>query len=470
MAQLQPQLDLPRLAVAATRGGSGKTTLTLGLIQALKDRGLTVAPFKKGPDYIDPFWHSEAAQAPCRNLDPYMMGPAQTLASFDHHGRGFDCAVIEGNRGLYDGMDDQGSFSTAELAKLLKAPTVLTIDCAMATRTVAATVLGMKLFDPALNLAGVILNPVGTARQEGLIRRAVAQYAGLPVLGAIPRLKLDMPQRHMGLVPPQEHEQVAQALHGVARLVAAHVDIDQVWALMASAPPLPAQPKPLGLGPERPPQGQGPRIGVIRDAAFGFYYAENLEALANHGARLVFCSALEDAELPPVEALYIGGGFPETHAARLAANQSFRRSVLAAAEGGLPIYAECGGLMYLGRKLLIDGREHDMVGVFPVDFAMQPKPQGHGYSLCQVLAANPFLPVGARFQAHEFHYSRPQFADATRLSLAYEVIRGRGLHEGKGGLLHKNVMATYHHVHALGLPQWAAGLVNAARSGGSIWA
>lgn len=455
-------LSLPRLVVAALRGGSGKTTLSLGLLQALRDRGLTVAPFKKGPDYIDPFWHSEAAGRPCRNLDPYLMGWEQVDRAFTHFGAGCQAAVVEGNRGLYDGMDAAGSFSTSELAKRLAAPAVLAMDCSMTSRTVAALVLGCQRFDPELNLAGVVLNPVANARQEKLVRRAISDSCGLPVLGAVPRLALNLPQRHMGLVPPQEHPEVAEALHQAARSVAAYVDLDAVWELMRSAPDLEPAGPPLGLAPESAPAGPGPVIAVVRDAAFGFYYPENLEALEAHGARLAFCSALTDPALPECDALYLGGGFPETHAARLAANAGFRQSVLAAARRGLPIYAECGGLMYLGRRLVVDGAAHEMAGVFPVDFTMQKKPQGHGYTLCRVERDNPFLPVGCEFRAHEFHYSLPGFEPEAKLEYAYRVLRGKGISKEGGGLLSNRVLGTYHHVHCLGLPQWAPGLVAAA--------
>lgn len=453
----------PRMVVAALRGGSGKTTLTLGLIQALADLGLSVAPFKKGPDYIDPFWLSEAAGAPCRNLDPFLMGPDQVRRSFAYFSRGFETAVIEGNRGLFDGMDAAGSYSTAELAKILQAPVILALDCTMASRSVAAVALGCQHYDPRLNLAGFILNPVGTARQEGVVRRAVEEATGLPVLGAVPRLKLDMPQRHMGLVPPQEHERVAGALHQAARSVAAHVDLERVRSIMSQAPAWSEDRPPQGLMPPSPPTGPRPRVGVVRDAAFGFYYPENLEALTNFGADLVFCSALSDAALPPVDALYLGGGFPETHAPALAANAPFRASLAAAAKKGLPIYAECGGLMYLGRRLIVEDQAWDMAGVLPVDFAMKRRPQGHGYTQCRVEKENPFWPVGYEFKAHEFHYSEPHPMPEAQLELVYRVIRGKGLIGDMGGLVLNKVLGTYHHVHVLGSPGWAPGLVEAAK-------
>jgi cobyrinic acid a,c-diamide synthase len=427
-----------------------------------------VAPFKKGPDYIDPFWHSEAAGAPCHNLDPYLMGREQVLSSFGYYGRGYDAAVVEGNRGLFDGMTAAGSFSTAELAKLLTSPVVLAIDCSMTSRTVAALVLGCKQFDPEMNLAGVILNPVANARQEKLIRQVIADYTGLPVLGAVPRLALNMPERHMGLVPPQEHQAVAGALQLAARSVAAHVDVDALWDLMASAPELADTQPPEGLFPKTPPSGDSPVIGVVRDAAFGFYYPENLEALANHGAELVFCSALHDHDLPKVDALYIGGGFPETHAAELAANQAFRDAVRKAARQGLPIYAECGGLMYLGETIIISGEKHSMAGVFPVDFAMQKKPQGHGYTKCTVVGENPFMPVGYQFNAHEFHYSQPSLAPGFEPCFAYSIDRGKGILGSGGGLMLQGVLGTYHHVHCLGAAKWAPGLVSAAKAGHKV--
>ena len=459
---------LPRCVISALRGGSGKTTITLGLIQGLKDSGLKVAPFKKGPDYIDPFWHTEAAGHACRNLDPYMLGFDQVRRAFQHYAQGFEAAVLEGNRGLFDGKDAQGSYSTAALARELHAPVILVLDCTMTSRTVAAMVMGCQAFDPEMKLAGVVLNPVANSRQEGVVRRAIEQYTDVKVLGAVPRLDLGMPERHMGLVPPQEHQKVTEVLGRIAGRVARHVDLDQVLRLMKNAPPLPDQPAPDGLFPCGPKPLQNTPLAVIRDAAFGFYYPENLEALQNCGAELIFCSALDDERLPDCAALYIGGGFPETHAARLSANQSFLDSVRQAAREGLPIYAECGGLMYLGRSIVVEGRAHPMAGVFPVDFTMQKKPQGHGYTACRVDGDNAFFDQGVEIRAHEFHYSLPSSQDEKELSLVYKVLRGKGIFGDRGGLIHKNVLGTYHHVHALGTPEWAPAMLKAARHGREV--
>ena len=455
--------NLPRVVMAALRGGSGKTTLTLGLIQALRDRGVRVAPFKKGPDYIDPLWHTEAAQTQCHNLDPYLMTRDQILSSFGYHSLNKDAAVIEGNRGLFDGKDVKGSFSTSELAKTLKAPLVLAIDCTMASRTLAAIVLGCKTFDPDLNLAGVILNPVGTKRQEKVVTEAIELTTQVPVLGAVPRLEFHMPERHMGLVPPQEHSAMAESLRQIGRQVAGYVDVDKLWEVMQAASSWDHWDPPEGLSPVENQKKHAPVIGVIKDSAFGFYYQDNLAALESHGARLVFISALEDHSLPEMDALYIGGGFPETHAERLSRNKELRKQVKAMADKGLPIYAECGGLMYLGDNLVIEDKYYPMAGVFPIDFHMRKKPVGHGYSVCQVIGENPFFPQGLRFKAHEFHYSKPLAKPMTELNFAYKVERGKGVFAGKGGLVYKNVLGTYHHVHALGLKCWAGSLVAAAK-------
>ncbi len=454
--------SIPRCVISALRGGSGKTTIALGLIQGLKEQGFDIAPFKKGPDYIDPFWHCEAAGHPCRNLDPYMLGFEQSRKAFAHYSKGYDMAVVEGNRGLYDGKDIEGTYSTAALAKALAAPVVLVLDCTMTSRTVAALVLGCKNFDPEMNLGGVILNPVANSRQEKVVRRAIEHYTGVRVLGAVPRLELGMPERHMGLVPPQEHDQVRHVLERIGAKVAEHVELDKVFELMRTAPDLGELPPPEGLHPCGPQPLPKLPIAVIRDAAFGFYYAENLEALELCGADLVFCSALDDDRLPSCKALYIGGGFPETHAARLAANLAFRNSVREAAQRGLPIYAECGGLMYLGRSLVVDGRSHDMAGVFPVDFHMQKKPKGHGYTAAEVVRPNAFFEAGTIIRAHEFHYSAPHSEAAGNLDFAYKILRGKGVFGNQGGLVYKNVLGTYHHVHALGMPGWAPAIIKAA--------
>jgi cobyrinic acid a,c-diamide synthase len=448
---------LPRIIVAGLAGDTGKSLVTLGLARTLVRRGRRVAPFKKGPDFIDVAWLEAAARAPGRNLDTYLMSPATIIASVERASRGADLALVEGNRGLFDGVDARGSHSTAQLAKLIGAPVLLVVNCAKATRTVAAQVLGCRALDPELALAGVILNRVGTRRQEAVIREAVLRDAGVPVLGSIPRLEGQLlPSRHLGLVCAGEHPEREAALEALAAAVEQHVDVDAVCAVAASAGGMPG-----AVIPE-PPRRQGhARVGVLRDAAFSFYYPENLESLEAAGAELVWISPLADRALPAIDALYAGGGFPEEYAEALAANEELRRALAAAIEAGLPVWAECGGLMYLSRAIRRDGRDYPMVGALPIAVDHTPRPQGHGYMAVTVDRPNPFLPVGARLVGHEFHYSRIA-AGAQLPETVLSVERGVGLGQGRDGLAVGNVVATYLHLHALGTPEWAPALVRAA--------
>ncbi len=449
---------LPRIIVAGLAGDTGKSLVSLGLARALSRRGRRVAPFKKGPDFIDAAWLGAAARAPGRNLDTYLMSPAAILSSVQRGARDAALALVEGNRGLFDGVDARGSHSTAELAKLIGAPVVLVVNATKVTRTVAAQVLGCRALDRDLPLAGVILNRVGTRRQEAVIREAVVADAGVPVLGAIPRLEgQPLPSRHLGLVCASEHPEREAALEGLADAVTRYVDVEAVCSIAAKVGSLPGAVVPeLPRGP-----GRRVRIGVLRDAAFSFYYPENLEALEAAGAELVAISPLADRELPAIDGLYAGGGFPEEYAAELAANDPLRAALRKAIAAGLPVWAECGGLMYLARALRRDGREHAMVGALPVVVEHTPRPQGHGYVAGTVDRSNPFFPAGARLAGHEFHYSRladPVPGSDTVISLE----RGVGLGQGRDGMAVGNVVATYLHLHALGTPEWAPALVRAA--------
>ncbi|OPZ10183.1 MAG: Cobyrinic acid A,C-diamide synthase [candidate division BRC1 bacterium ADurb.BinA364] len=410
-----------RLLVAGLRGGSGKTTVALGLAAALRARGAAPAAFKKGPDYIDAAWLALASGGPCRNLDTFIMSEADVARSVLRCAESGRMALIEGNRGLY------------------------------------------------LRIAAVILNQVSGARHERTVRESIERYCSAPILGAIPRLR-DAPfhDRHLGLIPPQEDPRAAEALDWAARLAEAHLDIGGLLRIArqtddgrlldaAQQPPGPTRPVFIAARAARP------RIAVLRDAAFQFYYPENLEALRALGAEVVECSALEDARLPEADALYIGGGFPETQAQRLADNASFRESVRQAALANLPIYAECGGLMYLGRSLLLRQGEFPMAGVLPFRFRISHKPQGHGYAALRVERENPFYPVGLELRGHEFHYSSIANAEALETArLACRVERGHGIDGRRDAVCQGGVFALYTHVHALGTPQWGTGIVSAA--------
>jgi cobyrinic acid a,c-diamide synthase len=446
------------VVVAGTGGDSGKTLVSLGLCLAWRDEGIPVTAFKKGPDYIDAAWLEWAAGAPARNLDTFLMGRDAVRDAFVSHAAREGVSVIEGNRGLFDGASVEGTHSTAELAKLLDAPLILVLDVTKTTRTAGALALGCARFDPDLNLAGVVLNRVAGARHERVARAAVEGEAGLPVLGAIPRLRGGdpLPGRHLGLVTVQEHGRLDAVEKGLLEIIRSSVDLESIRAVASGSEAL-TYTTPRTTAPAE----SRVRIAVLRDSAFTFYYPENLEALEILGAELVFVSALEDDEIPPVDALYIGGGFPETHGKQLSTNRSLLRSLADMAAAGMPVYAECGGLMVLARSIVFEGETFPMAGVLPMDMVVDARPQGHGYAQVEVDRANPFFPVGTRIDGHEFHYSR--VLDGTGLDSVFDVKRGTGSLPGRDGLVVGNVLASYIHLHARGTPAWAQGVVERAR-------
>lgn len=452
---------LPRLVIAGLAGDSGKSLVSLGLIGALRSRGLQVAPFKKGPDFIDAAWLGAAANSPCRNLDSFMMPPEVIVGSLFEGARDAAMAVVEGNRGLFDGMDAHGSHSTAQLAKLIGAPVVLVIDVSKTTRTVAAQVLGCCMMDPEVTVSGVILNRVGTQRQEKVIREAVASATGVPVLGAIPRLvDQHLPSRHLGLVTAMEHPSITETLERVAQIVDDHADVAGLIELANQAADLTEIKAHTGadlVGRTAPVV----RIGVLRDRAFSFYYPENLAALEAAGAEICEISPLDDRELPAIDGLYAGGGFPEEYASQLAANRPLREALARQIGQGLPVWAECGGLMYLSRALVKNGELHEMVGSLPVIVEQTMRPQGHGYVQGRTERSNPFLTEGTELCGHEFHYSC-LMDDRNQVPTVFRLTRGVGVGQGRDGLQVGNTVASYTHLHALATPSWAEGLVKAA--------
>jgi len=463
----------PGIVISALRGGAGKTIFSVGIIAALRNRGSKVAPFKKGPDYIDAGWLGLAAGRPCYNLDTFLIDSPAIIDSYLTHSRDTDIAVVEGNRGLYDCIHTDGLTCTAELAKLLGLPVILSLDVTKTTRTLAAVVSGCLAFDPDVMIKGVILNRVAGARHEKIVRDSIEHYCGIPVLGVVPKLKRQsFPERHMGLVPTYEHQWAQDAVGAIAEIARQYLDISAI-ANLASHPAAskPSSPSPVvdlsGEAQEaktHEPAQPKPTIGIVRDSAFQFYYPENLEALVQAGAKLVVTSPLFEDDLPDVDALYIGGGFPETHAPRLARNASYRRQIKSLAQIGLPIYAECGGLMYLGRELVLDDGTYPMADVLPVRFGFTARPQGHGYATARVTQPNPFFEPHQTLKGHEFHYSKVLECRADERELVFEMTRGNGIINSRDGLCINNVFATYLHIHALGTPQWAPALVKCARA------
>ncbi len=454
-------INTPRVTLAAVKGGAGKTFISIGLISALNMLGHKIAAFKKGPDYIDAGWLGLASGSACRNLDSYLFEPDVLLNSFYNGSKHKDLAIIEGNRGIYDGVDSNGSYSTAELAKFLKSPLVLILDVTKTTRTAAAVALGCKALDPDLDLRGIILNRVAGARHERVVREAVADATGLPVIGAVGKLPSgNLPQRHLGLLPLHEHPAAAEFVAGAGKIIADAVDLDAILRIASRASELKVPPSNFSRSDRI--SNFAVKIGVLKDSAFQFYYPENLEALESRGATIIPISALSSASLPDLDALYIGGGFPETHVIQLAENSRFRDAVFKAAQSHLPIYAECGGLMFLSRNLVIDGTAYPMSGVFPVDTILDRKPRGLGYIEVETIAENPFYPIGSLIKGHEFHYSFVPMEDTSALKYAFRVTKGQGLDGLREGLTRWNVLATYLHIHALGEPLWAQALLRRA--------
>jgi cobyrinic acid a,c-diamide synthase len=337
-------------------------------------------------------------------------------------------------------------------------------------------VLGLLQFDPDVKIKGVVLNQVAGVRHENLLRSSIEKYCNIPVLGAIPKLGSQyFPERHMGLTPTPEHAWAIQSIQAAAEMVESHVNIPELLAIAQAASAQPfcmtsdELPEPLWNSKTTPSttiassERYYPKIGIIRDSAFQFYYPDNLEALESAGAKLIFISPLIDNNLPEIDALYIGGGFPETHAEQLSKNFQFRNEIKAAAENGLPIYAECGGLMYLGESLVLD-QSYPMAGVLPVVFGFSKKPQGHGYTIAEVVEENPYYQKGSVIKGHEFHYSKVLEWNGNERDMAFLMGKGRGIQNQRDGICYKNVFATYTHIHALGVKDWAAKLVDLASS------
>ncbi|MFO7965811.1 MAG: cobyrinate a,c-diamide synthase [Desulfobacterales bacterium] len=457
-----------RFIVSALGGGSGKTILSIGLIAALKKKHFSIVPFKKGPDYIDAGWLAYAAGRPCFNLDTFILSQDLILRSFSSRTSPGDIAVIEGNRGLFDGIDLHGKTSTAELAKLLQAPVILAVDCTKTTRTMAAMILGLMHFDPNVAFGGIVLNRVAGSRHERILTQTINHHCGIPVIGAVPKIPDKIfPERHMGLVPTPEHEWAKEAVEKTALIAEQHIDLDAVVDIAgrhSARPPHTAAISGCTAEPSLQVEKARPCIGIFKDAAFQFYYPENIDALKTAGASVIFISPLSDDNLPDVDGLYIGGGFPETHAQKLSAGTAFKRRLKAMVKNGLPVYAECGGLMYLGESLVINDSTYPMAGVLPAVFGISEKPQGLGYTVACVDKPNPFLEVGTVFKGHEFHYSNVLKWFGTEDQLVFHMQRGAGFLYGRDGVCIKNVLAAYTHIHTLGLPAWASSLVSNALS------
>lgn len=437
-------MDIPRVVIAGTSSKVGKTMISIGLMRLLVNRGYKVQPYKVGPDFIDPGFHHLATGRYSRNLDSFMLSRQAILETFVRNFKGADIAIIEGKTGLYDSSDaisEKGS--VAEVSKILKAPVVLVANVERLNRTAAAIMLGYKLFDPDVMLEGAILNRVGSERHAGKVKKAVEKLAGIRVLGVMPRKKVKMPYRHLGLVTAYEREDVDELLDSIAEIVEKHVDVDAILEIAEKAPPLDALVEDSESEAETEKQV---RIGVIRDQVFSFYYQDNLDELSKY-AELVFLNSLEDKKLPDVDALYIGGGFPEVFANELEKNKKLREKIYEFCQSGKPVYAECGGLMYLGESLETSEGEFEMVGFLPLKTEMYEKFQAQGYSIYR--ASKPCI-IARRNQkivGHEFHYSKPMLTG--KAEFAFRVERGFGIDGSRDGIMKENTLGCYIHVHFL---------------------
>ncbi len=438
-----------RLLISAAHKSSGKTTVTLGLCAALVERGLSVQPFKKGPDYIDPMWLALAAGRPCYNLDFQCMTDAEILSTL---GRAAGCSIslIEGNKGLYDGLDLDGSNSNAALAKLTKTPVILVLDARGMTRGIAPLILGYQAFDTETEITGVILNQLGGSRHEAKLRAVIEHYTDVRVLGGIHHhSELEIEERHLGLIPSSESGAAARYITRIQEAIISQVDLDAL--LETAESPL------LDFRLQEPVRAKGnrKRIGILRDAAFGFYYPDDLEAFETAGAELVTIDSIHDRTLPDLDGLFIGGGFPETQMEQLESNAALRHAIHAAIVNGLPAYAECGGLMYLSRSIIWNGKTCRMAGVIPGDIRMHKRPQGRGYVKLQETPAMPWpgKPETRDFSAHEFHYSSLENITEP-LSYAYEVTRGTGVTGNHDGIVMHNLVACYSHLRNTGQYPW----------------
>ena len=421
------------ILIAGTHSGVGKTTVAMALMAAFARR-CAVAPFKVGPDYIDPSHHTAICGRPSRNLDMFMMGEECVTKTFGSASADADISIIEGAMGLYDGMGSSDTASAAHVARVLGVPVILVIDARGISRSAAAIIKGYCDFDKRINVAGVILNKIGSQRHGDMIRTAIREELLIPVVGEIPKsARIELPSRHLGLYMAHEGYRM-DYVPALAELARDHLDISAIWGIAQ-------QTETRVVGGDRPtPQLHDITIGIARDPAFCFYYADLIDSLKHH-ANLVFFSPLTD-DLPQADGLYFGGGYPELYAEELSSRGRIRKQINAAAADGIPIYGECGGMIYLCESLIdLDGKSHPMSGVLPAETEMTHRLQALGYTDASV-SDNPVVPAG-RIRGHEFHYSKTECAPDVRF--AHRIDRGKGIRDGMDGMVEYATLGSYMH-------------------------
>ncbi|MDH5798239.1 MAG: cobyrinate a,c-diamide synthase [Paracoccaceae bacterium] len=451
-------MHLPRFMISAAHKSSGKTVVSLGLAAAFKNRGRDIGTFKKGPDYIDPMWLSAASGKPCYNLDFNAMQDAEILPFFQSRARALN--LVEANKGLFDGVAEDGSDSNAALAKTLQLPVILVIDTNGMTRGIAPLLQGYLQFDPDVQIVGVILNKTGGPRHESKLRAAVETYTDLPVLGAIGHAdKLNIGERHLGLTTPAESPVRDGFIAYAADTMATHVDLDRIEDIARHTVALPGHPAPQPVTQI----GKGLEIGIARDRAFGFYYPDDLEAIAALGATLIPFDTMKDTHLPDVDGLFIGGGFPEMFLSELQANTSLRTDIRTKLQNGLPAYAECGGLMYLCRSIRWHDTTAEMVGLIDADALMHSKPTGRGHVRFETTDTHPWGTIEGEVRAHEFHYAGLSgLPENTRY--ARRMTRGFGVNREHDGIIIANTLAGFCHLRNTGPYPWVPKFLEFVRS------
>ena len=454
--------DCPRVLIAGDRSSSGKTTIVAGLLSALRRKGLAVQPFKVAMDYIDPSYHSWITGRNCRNLDGYLMKEDAVREIYAHAAEKADIAVIEGVRGLYEGYDgDLGS--TAQMAKLLRVPVIFVVDARSITRSCAALVKGYMDYDPQVDFKGVILNKVGSDRHAEKAIREMERYAGVEVVGVIRRNEdMHLAMRHLGLVPVLEgktrHEGFANRVDRIREIVEEGINLSRIIEMAREAEPLEDVEPDLY---KKNSAGEGLRIGIARDEAFNFYYRDNLEMMELAGAELVPYSPVHDRALPQVDGIYIGGGYPELYARELSENDAMLSSLESFHQGGHPIFAECGGLMYLGREIEWEGEKQELAGLVPGK-ARRGKVRVVSYVHGRLTRDSPLGRAGEAIMGHEFHHSEMIMDEGADYAIRLE--RGRGIKDGWDGLCRENLVASYTHIHSASFRGFPAHFLEACRT------
>ncbi len=444
-----------RIILAGTGSAVGKTTISTGIMKALSEK-YNVQPFKAGPDYIDPSYHTLATGNTSRNLDSFFMKPGQIRDSYLKGMKGKDIAVVEGVRGLYEGIDSINDIgSTSSIAKALKAPVILIINSRSLVKSAAALVLGFKTLDPEINIAGVILNKVKNKAHYEKTKRSIEEITGTEVIGGIVRDdNISIEQRHLGLVPARERETSIKFINIWSETIRKSVDLDRLVEIAKSAPKITSATIPIWNKLNRQPV----KIGVAYDEVFNFYYKENIEALEANNAKIEYFSPLNDENLPDVDGLYIGGGYPELFSKELSQNSGMLSDIKQFHNDFRPIFAECGGLMYLMNSI----HEDNVVDIYPYKAVLTDRVQALKYTIAEVQEDNIISRKGEIFHGHEFHYSKV-IVDDLKNPLAFKIKRGKGSYDFQDGFMEKNTLASYVHTHVAAMPDFGGNLVISAK-------